>query len=87
MSIFTPENVAVPASVFHIDDKATRIEFVLSADTESAELTCAHQPSRVDPATNEIATFKLKFDAIHPIYGGKKRPGLFHCYGTRREVA
>ncbi len=80
--IFTTENVAVPALTFQIGEQVTRIDRVLDIDTEAGEVTCLDLPARCDE-NGAVVTHKLKFDKIHPIYGGQSKPGLFHCYGPK----
>lgn len=65
-----------------VHDIATRqrIDDVLRIDTSAATVICADRPLR-DDGTGHVATHALRFDAVHPIFGGERRPVMFHCYG------
>lgn len=76
---FTAENAA-GATVHDIDTKE-KLPAVISVDIDSAEVKMAYQPLRL--VGDELETFTRRYAAIHPIYGGKRAPQLFHCYGRK----
>lgn len=79
--LFTHQN-ARGARVY---DVATKEEMrqVMSIDTEAGEVKCASQPISLNGAGDEVETYTVKFDTIHPIRGMEPMPVLFHCYGRR----
>lgn len=61
--------------VFDVD-RMEQLEMVMSIDTETGNVECYRKPFNVfNP------TYTIKFRSIYPIFGGRWRPGLFHCYG------
>lgn len=78
--IYNHENVLTSTSVFDVD-AVSKIDQVISIDTEAGELVCAHQPLRV--RAGEVDTFTIKFKSIYAISGGSPWPCLFHCYGRQ----
>ena len=58
------------------------LKHVLSVDTGTGEVECAHLPLEVS-ADGTIATYRVRFRAIHPIFGGNVLPQAFHCYGPQ----
>jgi hypothetical protein len=76
--IYTAHN-ARGALVFDVE-AVTPLERVLSIDTASGEVACAHQPARVNHC-GELQTVTQRFRSIHPIFAGQLQPCLFHCYG------
>ena len=78
--IFNASN-ALGASVYDVD-KVQKLDCVISVDIDKGEVVRAHQPVRL--AGDEIATYTERYSSIHPIYGGARRPVLFHCYGGQQ---
>ena len=77
MSVFTALNTS-RARVYDIDTKQ-ELKYVASVDTVAMELVCYEFPLRCEG--ERMASFTIKYRAIHPIYGGGFLPCLFHCYG------
>lgn len=80
--IYTHHN-CMPGS--RVDDVEARRELrqVMSIDTYGGEVVCAHQPLRLNADGDEVETYTVKFDTIHPIRGMERLPVLFHCYGRK----
>ena len=78
---YNPNNVERGTNVFDVEANA-KIDRVTSIDTDTGEVECCSEPLQIT-AFGEIATFKIKFTAIHPIRGGAMLPCLFHCYGRQ----
>lgn len=76
---YDPSNVARGCVADDIEGH-TRLKHVLSVDTATGEVECAHLPLEVT-ADGNIATYRVRFKSIHPIFGGKALPQAFHCYG------
>lgn len=74
--IFNGKN-CLGASVYDVDTKA-KLMRVMSVDIDSGEVVIAQEPLRV--VGDEVATDTVHYRAIHPIYGGRRTPQLFHCY-------
>jgi hypothetical protein len=80
MTVYNSRNSAGGTVVYNVDTKE-KISQVLSIDTDRNVVECAHYPIEVT-ASGHIATFEMKFRAIHAIRGADALPGLFHCYGS-----
>lgn len=65
----------------HDIEAAEKIYGVKNVDTDAGIVTAFHWPVRRSAGSDELETYELRFATIHPIYGGGKRPCLFHCYG------
>lgn len=79
MTVYNSRNVAPGTNVYEVETKQKILQ-VLSIDTDRNVVECAHDPLEVI-ASGDIATFEIKFRAIHAIRGTNALPGLFHCYG------
>ena len=76
--IYTPDKVAHNTKVF--DVMAGRwLDRVISLDTDTGVVVFCASPFKVD-SRGHVETIELRFDAIHAISGGGRRPVLFHCY-------
>lgn len=76
--IYTHDNVAHNTKVFDVM-VGQWLEHAISLDTDTGVVVCAASPFKVD-SRGHIETIELRFDAIHAISGGGRRPVLFHCY-------
>ena len=65
----------------HDIEAAEKIQKVNSVDTDAGIVTAFHWPLRRTAGGDEMETYEVRFATIHPIYGGGKRPCMFHCYG------
>lgn len=65
----------------HDIEAAEQIRKVNSVDTDVGIVTAFHWPLRRTTEGDELETYEVRFATIYPIYGGGKRPCLFHCYG------
>lgn len=79
--IYDGHNVARNTKVFDVESKA-EMRKVVAIDVGTGEVECFFDPLEVT-ASGDLATFKIKFSAIHPIRGGAALPCLFHCYGRQ----
>lgn len=79
--IFTANN-ATGAAVYDVDTKR-KLAHVMSVNIDTGEVECAEFPYRLSGHETKVETFALRFDSIHPIYGGRLMPQLFHCYGLK----
>ena len=78
--IYDRSNVPPTPSTWVYDvDRMERLEWVLSLDSGSGEVVCAHKPLQC--LDGKVLTYKLKFRSVYPIYAGEHWPILFHCYG------
>jgi hypothetical protein len=75
--IFTGRNTH-NAKVYDVDTKQ-ELRAVMAVDIDAGTVERAHQPWRL--VGDEVATYTERYRTIHPIYGGKDDPQLFHCYG------
>lgn len=79
--IYDHTNVRIPAHAYDVDMLALLRE-VISLDTETGEVVCAHEPVRLLPGTDDLDTYTLRFRSIYPLGADDfGRPCLFHCYG------
>ncbi len=78
--IFNSRNTKAKCSV-HVIDTGEEIECVLQCDSDTAEVTQAVLPLRVNHA-GEVDTRVRKFSGLWPIYEPRQlKPTLFHCHG------
>ena len=77
--IFNHDNVARLCRVFDVD-AIQEISQVLNVDIERSEIEVAEVPLRLSGA-DQIATRRIAFRSIYPIYAGSPLPCMFHCYG------
>jgi hypothetical protein len=74
-----PGAVEPRCAVWDVEGKQ-KLQHVTGINVRKGLVIVARQP--VTPtASGGITKYALKFATIHPIYGGGKRPCLFHCYG------
>lgn len=78
MTIYSHHN-SRNGTVYDVDS-VEKLKAVMSIDTDTGEVVCAHQPYRVNHL-KEVDTFTLRFRSIHPIFAGGLYPCLYHCYG------
>ena len=78
--IFNAENSA-GATVYDIDGKE-KINRVLMINTKTGAVVVAKLPLRMNHK-GSIDRETIRFETIHPIYGGGTKPCLFHCYGRQ----
>lgn len=76
---FSHLNVSRDCEVHDVDTKE-RIERVLSVNTKAGWILVAEHPVRPN-AHGHVQSRRIRYRAIHPIYGGEPMPCLFHCYG------
>jgi hypothetical protein len=79
--IYSPENCSPSVSVYDVDRNEI-INHVAFIDMDRLEVNCADYP--LQRYGDVLAMAATRYRSIHPIFGGKTRPILFHCYG--REV-
>ena len=78
MTMFTPGNVMPKTSVYDAET-GQQFKTVSLVNTDANEIVCFDQPLRV--VGEEVATYTVRYEAIHAIYGGYPVPCLFICYG------
>jgi hypothetical protein len=71
-----------PGSDVYDVESSERIDHVFMVNTETGAVVVAKQPVRMNHK-GKIDRETIKFDLIHPIFGGGDAPCLFHCYGHR----
>lgn len=80
---------AMGATVHDLDTRQ-RIDRVISVDTEANEIEVPLQPHQFTEDGKRLATMRLKYTALWPIFGWRKPgkepwevgyPCMFHCYG------
>lgn len=81
--VFDASN-ACGATVYDVDTRQ-KLEQVMSLDIDSGQVVLARWPLRV--VGEEIETYTVQYRSVHPIYGGRPQPQLFHCYGRITERA
>lgn len=69
------------AAVFDVDTKE-QIGRVLAVNAGAGWLQVLDKPVRANEY-GQVASHRIRFQAIHPIYGGGTKPCLFHCYGRQ----
>lgn len=69
------------ASVYDVDRKE-KLAHVMSINDSAGWLLVAEHPLRAT-AHGQIASRRIRFDAIHAIRGSAPLPVLFHCYGRQ----
>lgn len=67
------------AAVYDVEALA-QLHEVVEIDTDAGTVEFFVRPLRVN-SHEMLETFKVKFRAIYPIFGGARDPLLFHCYG------
>lgn len=77
---YGPGNVDLPAHTYDVD-RVEQLKRVLWVDVESGVVECCHDPLRLNHDGTEADTYQLRFRSIHAIFGGRRKPTLFHCYG------
>lgn len=75
--LFTAKNTN--GATVHDVEGGRRIDQVMSIDVDAGVVTVADQPVRL--VGDEIATHVERYRSIYPIYGGRRSPQAFHCYG------
>jgi hypothetical protein len=78
MTMFAPGDVMPKTSVYDADT-GQQFKMVGLVNTDACEIVCFDQPFRV--VGEEVATYTVRYEAIHAIYGGYPVPCLFICYG------
>ena len=78
--IFSAHNVD-RATTYDIDSKE-KISNVLMINTKTGAVVVAKQPVRLNHK-GRVDRETIRFETIHPIYGGGTKPCLFHCYGRQ----
>ncbi|MBB1599491.1 hypothetical protein [Variovorax sp. UMC13] len=73
-------NVERSTLVYDVD-RVERLNKVLSIDVDAGIVECCHEPLQLNHDGTEVASFQLRFRSIHAIFGGCRKPTLFHCYG------
>ena len=76
--LYTPNDVQYGTTV-HDLDRRSRLERVLSINTETAEIV-VHRSPLVVSDSGEIATETLRYSAVWPILD-RGVPCAFHCHG------
>lgn len=76
---YTNRNTAARCSVFDVDAKQ-EIRYVREVNTKEGWLVLAKQPVRTN-AHGSVECERVRYRSIYPIYGGKRMPVMFHCYG------
>lgn len=79
MSTFDASNT-LGAKVFDVEARRI-LDRVVLVDTTAGVVVRDEYPLRV--VGDEIAQFTERFETIYPIYGGRAKPVLFHCYGRK----
>lgn len=75
--LYTPKNVQRGTTVHDLDSRS-RLERVLSIDTEAGEIVTHRYPA-VKTASGDLATETLRFQAVWPIMD-RGVPCAFHCH-------
>lgn len=76
---FGARNVMPGCTIVDAEAKKT-IRRVTSIDLDKGQVVVHREPLTIGPNGN-IQQYALKYRSIYPIYGGYRRPCLFHCYG------
>lgn len=74
---FGPDDVRRPCPVFDVTG-GVEVELVTTIDLGKMEVVAHKFPLEI--SGENIAEFPIKFESIHPIYGGDTKPVMFHCY-------
>ena len=69
------------ATVFDVDTKE-KISRVLAVNAGAGWIKVSTLPLRANEH-GQVVAHRIRFRAIHPIYGGGTKPCLFHCYGRQ----
>ena len=83
--IYDATNCQPGCSVYDADTKQ-RIDRVVAINANAGWVQVAEQPLRVT-AHGHIATRRIRFASIYPIFGWRTAPTLFHCYGRKQSMA
>lgn len=75
--LFDHKNTMRNCSVYRVGDELP-IENVLSVDTSDKEITFCDRPVNVE--NGEVVTYKMKFNAVEPVYAGYPFPVMFLCF-------
>jgi hypothetical protein len=76
--IYDLENMLPFTEVYDVDLHKP-INYVVSIDTDRAELVCHVWPPKVEGG--ELAKIVIRFRAIQDIAYNQVIPSVFHCYG------
>lgn len=79
MTYFNHENVMPRTSVYDVDTKQ-EIKQVVHIETDTGYIEYDPLPCAIID-NDYILTKSMRYRSIYPIYGGGKKPCLFHCYG------
>lgn len=78
--MFYDVNNALGAVVFDVEAKQ-KLDRILSVDTGTGEVKACHEPLRLAADGENVDGCTIHFSTIYPIFGGRTKPVLFHCYG------
>lgn len=85
MTIYTGRNAA-GSKVYDVEARR-ELKRVVSVDTETGVVTMHCDPVRLNDARTKVVTYEARFKSIYPIFGGRTKPVLFHCYGRIQRAA
>lgn len=68
------------ATVYEVETNR-KLDRAVSVDTTAGVVVRHEYPLRIE--IGEVASFTERYESIHPIYGGRALPMLFHCYGRK----
>lgn len=80
--IYDATNCSPRCAVYDVDTKE-RIDQVVAINAKAGWVQVAEQPLRVT-AHHHIATRRIRFESVYPIFGDRTNPVLFHCYGRKQ---
>ena len=67
-------------------DLKQRIDRVLWVNTKTGAVVVGKTPTRMNHK-GTIDRETIYFDSVYPIFGGRTKPVLFHCYGRKRSMS
>ena len=69
------------AAVYDVDTKE-QFRKVLAVNAAAGWILVADEPVRANKH-GHVVSRRIRFNAIHPIFGGGVAPCMFHCYGRQ----